>query len=123
MHPMPTPAESPVDLEFRLTDSLLDFERLDAAWPKGATAIERARIGREREEALAEILALRSRIATAHAETLADAAAQLRRLAAMTEADAQSRTLLALPDVRRLVASVLAVVERAVDGKSAPAAA
>ncbi len=30
----------------------LAFETMDAAWPKGRTAIERAEIGREREEAL-----------------------------------------------------------------------
>ena len=41
------------------------------------------------------------RIAGARAETLADAAAQLRRLAAMTEADAQPRALLSSPDARR----------------------
>ncbi len=120
---MPAPSESPVALESRLTDRLLDFERLDAAWPKGATAIERARIGREREEALSDICALRQRIAGARAETLADAAAQLRRLVVMTEAGPQVRALLALPDVRHLVASVLAVVERAADGESAPATA
>ena len=57
--------------------------------------------------------------AGALAETLVDAAAQLRRLAAMTEAGPQARALLAPPDVRRLVASVLAVVERAADAPGA----
>ena len=32
---MPAPSGSVVDLESRLTDRLLDFERLDVAWPKG----------------------------------------------------------------------------------------
>ena len=50
---MPAPSES------RLAERLLDFETMDAAWPKGRTAIERAEIGREREEALYEIAALR----------------------------------------------------------------
>ena len=119
MRPMPSPSGSPVALEPRLTDRLLDFDHLDAAWPKGRTAIERAGIGREREEALSDICTLRQHIASARAETLADAAAQLRRLAAMTEAGPQPRALLALPDVRRLVASVLAAVERAADGAAA----
>ncbi len=35
-----------VTLESRLTQRLLDFERLDEAWPKGRTAIERAWIPR-----------------------------------------------------------------------------
>ncbi len=33
--PMPGPSETLVDLEQRVTEHLLDFERLDAAWPKG----------------------------------------------------------------------------------------
>jgi hypothetical protein len=77
---MPEPAESLVALEAQLTDTLLDFERLDEAWPKGATAVERAEIGRRREEALSDIVTLHQRIVAGPAETLADAAAQLRRL-------------------------------------------
>ena len=64
----------------RLAERLLYFERLDEAWPHGHTAIERAEIGRHREDALSGIVALRDRIVTARAETLADAAVQLRRL-------------------------------------------
>ncbi len=45
---MPGPSESLVDLEQRLAERLLTFERLDAAWPRGRTAIERAEIGRQR---------------------------------------------------------------------------
>ena len=40
-------------------ERLLAFETMGAAWPEGRTAIERAEIGREREEALYEIAALR----------------------------------------------------------------
>ncbi len=50
---------------------------LDEAWPRGRTAIKRAEIGRQRGDALAGIVALRDRIVTARAETLADAAVQL----------------------------------------------
>ena len=35
-----------VTLEQQLAERLLDFERLDEAWPSGRTAIERAEIGR-----------------------------------------------------------------------------
>ncbi len=40
------PSESLPALEQRLTKRLLAFERLDAAWPRGRTVIERAEIGR-----------------------------------------------------------------------------
>ena len=113
---MPGPAESPAALELRLTDVLLDFERLDDAWPKGATAVERAQIGRRREDALSEIVVLHQRIVAGRAETLADAAAQLRRLAVMADERPDPHALLAPPGARSLVASVLAVVERAVEG-------
>ena len=71
---MPAPSETLPVLERHLTERLLDFERLDAAWPRGHTAIERAEIGWQREDALGEIVALRDGIATSRAETLADAA-------------------------------------------------
>ncbi len=120
---MPAPSESPAALEHQLAERLPEFERLDAAWPKGCTAVERAEIGREREEALSEIAALRGRIATGRAATLADAAAQLRRLA--VEADTEGPNLSGLlgePDMRGLVVSVLAVVEREADAAGTPAA-
>ena len=47
---MPELAETLVTLESRLAQRLLDFERLDEAWPKGRTALERAWIGKERDE-------------------------------------------------------------------------
>ena len=110
---MPGPSETLVSLEQRLAERLLDFDLLDAAWPRGRTAIERAEIGRRREDALSGIVVLRDRIITSRAETLADAAVQLRRLAVEAGAEGSSlREMLAEPDMRRLVASVLAVVER-----------
>ncbi len=120
---MPAPTESLVALESHHAAALIRFDELDAAWPRGRTAIERAEIGRERENALSEIMALRHSIATGRAETLADAAVQLRRLA--VEADTEGPSLCGLlgePDMRELIASVKAVVEREVDAVSAPAA-
>ena len=81
----PGPSKPLPALEQRLTERLLAFERLDEAWPQGRTAVERAEIGRQREDALSEIVALRQHITTGHAETLADAAMQLRRLVVMAE--------------------------------------
>ena len=60
-----------------LTDRLLAFEHLDEAWPKGRTAIERADLGRRREDALSKIATLRNRIARGRAATLADPLAAL----------------------------------------------
>ena len=120
---MLTPSESLVSLEHQLAAALLRFETLDAAWARGRTALDRAEIGRRREEALSEVAALRQRIATGRAERLADAAVQLRRLAVEAEAEGPSlRGLLGEPDMRELVASVLAVVERKADAESTPAA-
>ena len=82
---MPGPSETLPALGQRLAERLLAFERLDVACPRDRTAIERGEIGRRREEALSGIVALRQRIVTARAETLADAAAQLRRLVVMAE--------------------------------------
>ncbi len=39
---MPTASETLPVLEDHVTERLLAFERLDAAWPRGRTAIERA---------------------------------------------------------------------------------
>ncbi len=84
---MPASSETLPVLEQRLAERLLAFERLDAAGPRGRTAIERAEIGRHREGALSGVVALRGRIVTARAETLADAAVQLRRLVVMANRD------------------------------------
>ena len=56
---MTGPTETLAALDQHLAARLLALERLDEAWPCGRTAIERAEIGREREEALYEIAALR----------------------------------------------------------------
>ncbi len=110
-------------LEQQLAAALIRFDDLDAAWPRGRNAVERAGIGRRREEALSEIMVLRQRIATGRALTLADAAVQLRRLAVEAEEEGPGlRGLLGEPDMRGLVASVLAVVEREADAVSTPAA-
>ena len=65
---MPAASETLPSLEQRLTKRLLAFERLDAAWPRGRTVIERAGIGRQREDPLSRIAALWGRIVTAQTE-------------------------------------------------------
>ncbi len=57
---MPALSETLPALEQRLTECLLAFERLDEAWRRGRTAIERAEIGRQREDALSEIVTFAS---------------------------------------------------------------
>ncbi len=105
--PMPAASETLPALESCLAERLLGFDCLDEVWPRGRTAIEWAGIGRQREDALSGIVDLRDRIVTARAETLVDAAVQLRRLAVEAETEALSlRGLLAGPDMRGLVASV-----------------
>ena len=70
-----------------------------------------------REDTLSGIVTLRRHIATGRAVTLADAAVQLRRLAALTEAEngAGLRSVLSSPGAGALVASAPAVVEREAD--------
>ncbi len=89
--------------------------RRNAAWPHAPHVLDRAKIDRRREEALSEVVALRDRIVTARAENLADAAAQLRRLVVMADEEPRPHSLLASADACRLIASVLAVVEREAD--------
>jgi hypothetical protein len=83
---------------------------------EGPSAVERARIGREREKALSAIYRLRQEIARTPAHSLADAAALLLRLAVTMEADGDA-------DQARLVASALAAVEQAVSDETRPVAA
>lgn len=91
-------------LEQRLAERLLAFERHDAAWPHVPYVLDRARIGQQRDDTLSEISRLQQRIVTAQAVTIEDAAVQLRRLKVwMGTRDTVSE---------RLLASVLAVVER-----------
>ncbi len=78
---MPGPSETLPALEQQLAERLLDFETMDAAWPRGRIAIERADTGRQREDALSGIAAIQYCIAHGRAETLADAAVQFRRRA------------------------------------------
>ncbi len=54
--------------------------RRNAARPRAAHVLDRAKIGRQRSDALSEIGRLQQRIIEARAETLADAAVQLQRL-------------------------------------------
>ncbi len=58
---MPGPSETRPVLEQQLTERLLAFERLDEAWPLGRTAVERAEIGQQREDARSGAVALRDR--------------------------------------------------------------
>ncbi len=41
---MPAASEPLVDLKQRLAERLLDFERLDEAWPRGRSAIKRVAV-------------------------------------------------------------------------------
>ncbi len=70
-------------------------------------ALRRAEMGRQIDDALADIRDLEPQIALARASTLADAAVQLRRLAAWI--DGRNET------PARLLASALGAVERAVE--------
>ncbi len=60
------------------------------AWPKAPRAVDRASIGREHSQALDKIGSLQYRIIVLRAETLADAAVQLRRLEAIVDTGAGS---------------------------------
>ncbi|MCZ6844915.1 MAG: hypothetical protein O7F69_03360 [Alphaproteobacteria bacterium] len=110
---MPAAPENLPALEQQLYSRLLEFARLDDEWPKGATALIRAKIGRRHSDALSDIAELEKRIFEARAESLDDAAVQLRRLAAVMD-EIDTRRLLSSPGVRRLVNSVLDAVERSV---------
>ncbi len=85
---MTTPSGHLVELEPQLAGLLVQFEVLSEGWPKAPRAVNRARIGREHSQALDEIGALQQRITVSRAETLADAAVQLRRLEAIVDTGA-----------------------------------
>ena len=101
-----------VELERQLEDTLIEYERLREAWPKQPGAVARAEIGRQVEDALGRIYGLHHAITQTQAETLPDAAVQIRRALAAIEAhDCKSP----FPEPERteimLLASALAVVE------------
>ncbi len=108
-----------VDLERELETLLVEYESLSLAWPKEPHAVARAEIGRQVEDALGRIYELHRAITRAQAETLPDAAVQLRRLAALF--DGQGASILSLQaalegqneTAQRLLASALAAVEAA----------
>ncbi len=74
-----TPDADLLAWERELTDLLLEHERLEAAWPKGATAVDRAAIGRRLEDVLENIAEIHELIADVQPRTLAGAAVLLRR--------------------------------------------
>ncbi len=74
--------------EQQLAGLLVQFELLSEAWPKAPRAVDRASIGREHSQALDKIGSLQYRIIVLRAETLADAAVQLRRLEAIVDTGA-----------------------------------
>ncbi len=89
--------------------------RQNAARPRAAHVLDRAKIGRQRSDALSEIGRLQQRIIEARAVSLEGTAVPLRRLVVMVEDTPRQHALLASPDVCGLLASVLAVVEREAD--------
>ena len=86
--PMPASSDHLVDLEQQLAGLLVQFEFLSEAWPMAPRAVDRASIGRERSQTLDKIGSLQHRITVTRAETLADAAVQLRRLEAIVDTGA-----------------------------------
>ncbi len=111
--PMAAPFGHLVDLEQQVAGLLVRFEILSEAWRKAPRAVDRARMGRERSQALDKIGSLQRRITVARAETLADAAVQLRRL----EAIVANGVMLSLDwhGLTRLVGSIRGAVELEVD--------
>ncbi len=113
------PGAGLVELERQLEGALIEYERLREAWPKEPGAVARAEIGRQVEDALGRIYGLHHAITRTQAETLPDAAVQLRRLAALF--DGQGASILSLQaalegqneTAQRLLASALAAVEAA----------
>ncbi len=101
------PAPNLPALERRLEVRLLDLDRLQRDRPKAPRALRRAEMGRQIDDALAEIRELEQEIALARASTLADAAVQLRRLAAWIDGANEVPA--------RLLASALGAVEKAVE--------
>ncbi len=94
-------------IEQRLEAHLLELDRLQRERPRAPGALQRAEMDRQIDDALADIRDLEREIALARASTLADAAVQLRRLAAWIDGGNEVPA--------RLLASALGAVERAVE--------
>ncbi len=113
------PGAGLVDLERELETLLVEYESLTLAWPKEPHVVAGAGIGGQVEDALGRIYELQRAITRTQAETLPDAAVQLRRLAALF--DGQGASILSLQaalegqneTAQRLLASALAAVEAA----------
>lgn len=109
------PGAGLVELERQLEGALIEYESLSEAWPKEPGAVARAEIGRQVEDALGCIYGLHHAITRTQAETLPDAAVQIRRALAAIEAhDCKSPFAEAERTEIILLASALAVVERMV---------
>ncbi len=101
------PAADLPALEQRLEACLFELERLHQVRPSLPDALGRAGAGQRIYELLDEIAVLHQEVENSPAETLADAAVQLRRLAAWIDGANE------VPE--RLLASALRAVEKAVE--------
>ncbi len=101
------PAADLPALERRLEACLIELERLYEARPRMSDALARAGAGQRIDELLDEIAELQQEVEKSPAETLADAAVQLRRLAAWIDGGNETPA--------RLLASALRAVEKAVE--------
>ncbi len=107
------PGAGLVDLERELEALLVEYESLSRAWPKEPHVVARAKIGRQVEDALGRIYGLHHAITRTQAETLPDAAVQIRRALAAIEAhDCKSPFAEVERTEIKLLGSALAVVER-----------
>ncbi len=93
-----------VDAERELHSLVIEVDELYAMWPKGKGAVERARIGRRIDDALARVSEIYGVITSAQPVTLQGAAVQFRRALAMLE-DKD------IAVAQRLIDSALNVVE------------
>ncbi len=107
------PGAGLVELERELEALLVEYDSLSRAWPKEPHAVARAEIGRQVEDALGRIYGLHHAITRTQAETLPDAAVQIRRALAAIEAhDCKSPFAEVERTEIKLLGSALAVVER-----------